>query len=61
VIGQKIVGEAKWRQRPDVMAKQAGFKSERYESNQDIKEKYFQSRTDGLIPRSGECFLVAMV
>ncbi|PJZ52509.1 class I SAM-dependent methyltransferase [Leptospira adleri] len=42
------------------LAKEAGFSKARYVSIEDIRLRYFTNREDGLIPGSGECFLVAM-
>ena len=41
------------------MSRDAGFKISKYISIDDIRLKYFQDRQDGLIPGSGEYFLVA--
>lgn len=42
------------------LAKEAGFPKAQYVSIEDIRLRYFANREDGLIPGSGECFLVAM-
>jgi len=41
------------------MAKNAGFKSSKTISTRDMEQSYFKDRTDGLLPASGEVFLVA--
>ncbi len=41
------------------MAKQAGFKTSQYVSGEDLYQKYFVGRTDGLRAGAAECFLVA--
>jgi len=42
-----------------VMAKNAGFKNAKTISTRDMEQSYFNDRTDGLLPASGEVFLVA--
>ncbi|MDG0817203.1 class I SAM-dependent methyltransferase [Bdellovibrio svalbardensis] len=42
------------------MAKDAGFKNTQYVSGEDIYQKYFATRTDGLRAGNAEGFLVAM-
>ncbi len=42
------------------LAEEAGFRKAHYVSIEEIRERYFLNRSDGLIPGSGECFLVAM-
>lgn len=41
------------------MAKNAGFKDAKTISTRDIERYYFKDRADGLVPASGEVFLVA--
>ena len=41
------------------LALQAGFKTAEHVSRAEIIERYFANRTDGLVPGSGEEFLVA--
>ena len=41
------------------MAKNAGFKDAKTISTGDMKQSYFKDRTDGLLPASGEIFLLA--
>lgn len=41
------------------MAREAGFKEAKTISTQDMIPDYFANRTDGLLPASGEIFLVA--
>lgn len=43
------------------MAHEAGFKEARAVSTKDMEQLYFAGRTDGLLPASGEVFLVATV
>ncbi|MGE3611420.1 MAG: class I SAM-dependent methyltransferase [Bacteriovoracaceae bacterium] len=43
------------------MAKEAGFSEVRHVSRHDVIKKYFEGRADGLLPSSGEEFLVAKV
>ncbi|MCB1192022.1 MAG: class I SAM-dependent methyltransferase [Leptospiraceae bacterium] len=42
------------------LAKEAGFKKSQYVSIENIRQRYFSERKDGLTPGSGEYFLVAM-
>jgi len=42
------------------MAKEAGFKKAEHVSAQDVYQRYFAKRTDGLNAGTAECFLVAM-
>jgi len=41
------------------MAKNAGFKDAKTVSTRDMEQTYFKDRTDGLLPASGEVFLLA--
>lgn len=41
------------------LAKEAGFRMSQYVSGEDIYQKYFADRTDGLRAGHAECFLVA--
>jgi len=41
------------------MAKNAGFKNAKTISTRDMEQSYFKDRTDGLLPASGEIFLLA--
>ncbi len=41
------------------MARAAGFKSVKHVSTADIKERFFKNRADGLMPATGEEFLIA--
>jgi methyltransferase (TIGR00027 family) len=41
------------------MAKNAGFKNAKTISTRDMEYSYFKDRTDGLLPASGEVFLLA--
>jgi methyltransferase (TIGR00027 family) len=41
------------------MAKAAGFKDAKTISTRDMKQYYFKNRNDGLLPASGEVFLIA--
>ena len=41
------------------MADEAGFKEAKTISTKDMEQLYFAGRTDGLLPASGEVFLVA--
>lgn len=41
------------------LGKDAGFKTVKIISTEDIKRKYFSGRNDGLVPSSGEIFLLA--
>ena len=41
------------------MAKNAGFKDAKTISTSDMEQSYFKNRTDGLLPASGEVFLLA--
>jgi O-methyltransferase involved in polyketide biosynthesis len=43
------------------LAKEAGLKTIETVYTKDMAEKYFKNRTDGLIPASGEFFLVAKI
>lgn len=43
------------------LAKDAGFKKAKTISTKDMDRRYFADRTDGLLPASGEVFLVATV
>lgn len=48
--------------RPDEMlalAREAGFSEAQYVSTADLTARYFQNRSDGLRPATGEAFLVA--
>jgi methyltransferase (TIGR00027 family) len=42
-----------------IMAKNAGFKDAKTISTRDMEQSYFKNRTDGLLPASGEIFLLA--
>lgn len=42
------------------LAREAGFRDVRHISRNDIVQRYFLGRTDGLQPSSGEEFLLAM-
>jgi len=47
---------------PDEMlalAREAGFRDARGVSSEDLAQRYFAARTDGLRPASGETFLLA--
>jgi methyltransferase (TIGR00027 family) len=41
------------------LAKEAGFKDAEIISTKDLEQLYFSNRTDGLLPASGEIFLLA--
>jgi methyltransferase (TIGR00027 family) len=41
------------------MANKAGFKEAKTVSTKDMEQSYFKDRTDGLLPASGEVFLLA--
>ncbi|AOJ04904.1 MULTISPECIES: class I SAM-dependent methyltransferase [Burkholderia] len=41
------------------LAREAGFREVRHVSTDDLTQRYFAGRTDGLRPSSGEAFLVA--
>ena len=41
------------------MATNAGFKNSKTISTRDLEQSYFKDRTDGLLPASGEVFLLA--
>jgi methyltransferase (TIGR00027 family) len=41
------------------MAREAGFKESRLVSTDDLRQRYFAGRMDGLVPASGEVFLLA--
>ncbi len=43
------------------LAKEAGFKSAQYVSGEDLFQRYFAARTDGLRAGSAEAFLIARV
>jgi len=43
------------------LGKKAGFKTVRHVSREEIIERYFQGRPDGLRPSSGEEFLIAEI
>jgi O-methyltransferase involved in polyketide biosynthesis len=42
------------------MAKEAGFKKAHYVSGEDLFQRYFAKRSDGLNAGTAEAFLVAM-
>lgn len=42
------------------MAREAGFREARHISGNEIIQRYFAGRSDGLQPSSGEEFLIAM-
>lgn len=42
-----------------IMVKNAGFKDAKTISTRDMEQSYFKNRTDGLLPASGEIFLLA--
>ena len=41
------------------LAREAGFAWARHVSNDDLAQRYFEGRADGLRPAKGEAFLVA--
>lgn len=43
------------------LAKEAGFKNVKHVSRTDIIRKYFSGRSDGLVPASGEEFIIASI
>jgi methyltransferase (TIGR00027 family) len=43
------------------LAREAGFSKAEHISREDLIERYFKGRTDGLVPGSGEEFLIATV
>ncbi|HVY73529.1 MAG TPA: class I SAM-dependent methyltransferase, partial [Puia sp.] len=43
------------------LAREAGFKEAKTISTKDMEQLYFSGRTDGLLPASGEVFLLATI